>query len=203
MIEISEETVNRVERILAEVPGGAQKALSAAMNRGLAKVRTAAFKEVRSVYAVQYGALKEKTNIRTKKASTSNLAGEVYFSGVKIPLYKFKVTPQAAATGAKVMATVQKGNQTEFSNAFIAMMGNGHIGVFERTGTQGIKSRTEQYKAGKHTEKLEEKMGLSVPQMVGNSDVIERVSAEAQETINTRVEHEIERILNGYGGGKK
>ena len=46
-------------------------------------------------------------------------------------------------------------------------------------------------------------MGLSAAQMIGNSDVIERVESEAQETISARIDHEIDRILNGYGGGKK
>ena len=202
MIEISSEAVERVENILSEVPGGAQKALSAAMNRGLSKVKTAAFKEVRSVYAVQYAALKEATKTKVKNTSKGNLAGEISFSGVKIPLYKFKVTPQAVATGATVKASTMKGSMTEFSHAFIAMMSSGHIGVFERTGTQGIASRLEAYNRSKHTEKVSEIMGLSAVQMISNENIMDKTEADAQETVNARIEHEIDRILNGYGGKK-
>lgn len=203
MIEISSEAVERVENILSEVPGGAQKALSAAMNRGLAKVRSAAFKEVRTVYAVQYAALKKATKVKVKNTSKGNLAGEISFSGVKIPLYKFKVTPQAIGTRATVKGSLmQGGGMTEFANAFIAMMPNGHIGAFERTGTQSMPSRTKSHEESKYTEKISELMGLSAAQMISNLDVMNKIEADAQETVNARIEHEIDRILNGYGGKK-
>ena len=205
MIEITSEDVARVEKILHDVPGGAERALSNAMNRGLSKVRTAAFKEVRGVYNVQNAALKAATSTRIRRASGNNMIGSILFSGVKIPLYKFKVTPQAIATGETVKGSLEKGHMTEFAHAFVALMDSGHIGVFERKGVQGIKSRLQKAngKGNKHTEKVGEIMGLSAAQMIGNSDVIERVESEAQETISARINHEIDRILNGYGGGKK
>lgn len=205
MIEITSEDVARVEKILHDVPGGAERALSNAMNRGLSKVRTAAFKEVRGVYNVQNAALKAATSTRIRRASGNNMIGSILFSGVKIPLYKFKVTPQAIGTRETVKGSLEKGHMTEFAHAFVALMDSGHIGVFERKGVQGIKSRLQKAngKGNKHTEKVGEIMGLSTAQMIGNSDVIERVESEAQETISARIDHEIDRILNGYGGGKK
>lgn len=215
MIEISSEAVERVKNILSEVPGGAQKALSAAMNRGLAKVRSAAFKKVQTVYTVQYAALKKATKVKVKNTSQGNLAGEISFSGVKIPLYKFKVTPQAIGTRATVKGSLtQGGGMTEFANAYIAMMPNAHIGVFERTGEQSIEARKEAYsktqakrgiqggKGNKHTEKIHELMGLSAAQMISNENIMDKIEADAQETVNVRIEHEIDRILNGYGGKK-
>lgn len=205
MIEITSEDVERVEKILTDVPGGAKRALSNAMNRGLQKVRTAAFKEVRGVYNVQNAALKEATSTRIQRASGNNMVGSISFSGVKIPLYKFKVTPQAVGTGTTVKGSLEKGHMTEFAHAFIAMMDRGHIGVFERKGIQGIKSRLQEAngKGNKHTEKVGEIMGLSAAQMIGNGEVIKKVESETQETISARIDHEIDRILNGYGGGKK
>ena len=43
-------------------------------------------------------------------------------------------------------------------------------------------------------------MGLSAAQMIGNDKVIKDVEKDAQETVNKRIEHEIDRLLNGYGG---
>ena len=43
-------------------------------------------------------------------------------------------------------------------------------------------------------------MAQSTAQMAGNEEVLEQVSEKAQETVNKRIEHEITRILNGYGG---
>ena len=43
-------------------------------------------------------------------------------------------------------------------------------------------------------------MGLSAAQMVGNEDIIDGLKKEAQELVNERIIHEMNRILNGYGG---
>lgn len=204
MIEITEETINRVEKILAGVPKGAERALANAMNRGLSKVKTGAVKRVKEVYTVQNAAISENTRTRVKQASTGSLAGYVHFSGYKIPLYKFHVTPKSPGTGRTVYANVKRGEGGTLEEAFIGQMGNGHVGVFERTGIQGIQSRLDKLgegkKGNKHTEKLEEKMGLSMIQMVGNDKVVEQLEMEAQKTVEQRIEHEIMRILNGYGG---
>ncbi len=186
MIEISAETIERVETLLAGVPKGAERALSNAMNRGLSKMKTGAAKKVREVYTVQSSAINEATNTRIQKASTGNLAGYIHFSGYKIPLYKFKVTPKAPGIKKQVTAAVKKGGGTAFENAFIAQMKSGHIGVFERETSKRFP--------------IEEKMGLAMAQMVGNQNVIAELEKEAQETVNARITHEIDRLLNGYGG---
>lgn len=41
---------------------------------------------------------------------------------------------------------------------------------------------------------------LSAAQMVGNEDIIDGLEKEAQELVNERIIHEMNRILNGYGG---
>jgi len=186
MIEISAETVERVETLLAGIPKGAERALSNAMNRGLSKVKTGAVKKVKEVYTVQSSAAKEATNIRIGKASAGNLAGYISFAGYKIPLYKFKVTPRVPGIKKKVVAEVKKGSKTPFEHAFIAQMENGHKGVFER-------------QTGKRFP-IEEKMGLAMGQMLGNQKVIEELEKEAQTTVDERITHEIDRLLNGYGG---
>jgi hypothetical protein len=186
MIEIYAETIDRVEALLAGVPKGAERALSNAMNRGLSKVKTGASKKVREVYTVQASAINEATTTKIQRSSTGNLAGYIHFSGYKIPLYKFKVTPKAPGTNKKVAAAVKKGGGTPFEHAFIAQMTNGHIGVFERETNKRFP--------------IEEKMGLAMAQMVGNLNVIEALEKEAQKTVDERISHEIDRLLNGYGG---
>lgn len=198
MIEISEETIERISNILAGVPKGAERALSNSMNRGITKIKTGAFKEIKQVYAVQSADLSKSTTVRTKNTSTGDIAGYVNFSGVKIPLYKFNATPKHGK--GTVKAGLKRGSMTNFENAFVATMASGHVGIFERTGEQGIKSRKDKYGENKHTEKVREIMGLSAPQMIGNEEVITSLEKEAQEVINKRLEHEVDRLLNGYGG---
>lgn len=188
MIEITSDAIERVGTLLADVPKGAERVFASAMNRGISRVKTQAIKQVKTVYAVNGAALTKATRINITKASTGNLAGFVSFSGVKIPLYKFKVTPTKPGTGKQVRAAVKKGGSgTPFEDAFIVeMKTNGHTGVFERTGRKRFP--------------IEEKMGLSAAQMVGNEDIIDGLEKEAQELVNERIIHEMNRILNGYGG---
>ena len=185
MIEVSAEAIERVERILAGVPNGAERALSNAINRGLSRIKTGAKKRVKEVYTVQSSAFTASANTQVNKASTSNLAGVVTFAGCKIPLYKFQVTPKAPGVGRKVRAAVRKGGGTQFEEAFIANLKYG-TGVFERETSKRFP--------------VQELMGLSAAQMVENEHILQELAEEAQEVVNERIEHEIERILNGYGG---
>ncbi len=186
MIEISEETIARVERILAGVPRGTERALSNAINRGLGSAKTQAFQEVREIYSVKQGDLSGATVTRVQKASTGEVAGYIAFSGVKLPLYKFNVSPKIPKKTNHIKAGLMKGSWTLFENAFIAQMDSGHIGIFERETSKRLP--------------IGQIMGLSGAQMVGNEEIIEKLSKSTQEKINERLEHEIDRILNGYGG---
>lgn len=202
-VEISQEALDRAEKILSHIPHGAEKAARAALKRGLSKTRAEAMRRVKQVYTVKSGPLSENTNIRIKNPSGSGeIIGYIHFNGTKIPLYKFSVTPKTPGSRTGVFATVKRGEGGPLNSAFIAGMSNDHTGVFERNGEQGIKSRLAEYQKHrtKHTEKIEEKMGLAAAQMVGNEKIIEPLSEEVQKTVNERLEHEIERILNGYGG---
>ena len=183
MIEISAEALERAEKILANVPKGAERAAANALNRGLSRVKSGAMRRVKSVDAVQPAALSAATNTRLSKASSGNLCGYISFSGAKIPLYKFNVSPKAPGTGQLVKAGVMKGGGAVFNSAFIAQMQSGHTGIFERE--------------SKPRFPVDEIMGLAAAQMVGNEKIIEPLEEEAQQLVNERLEHEIQRLLNG------
>lgn len=185
MIEISSETIERTQALLADIPKGAERAFSNAINRAITHSKTKAFKEVRKVYTVKQGDLNSKTSTKIKKASTGDPVGFVSFAGVKLPLYKFNATPRSPIKGEKVWAEVMKGGGATFEDAFIADLGKG-TGVFERI-------TSKRYP----TEQL---MGLSAAQMVQNEDIMDQLEKEAQEKFDERLNHEIDRILNGYGG---
>ena len=77
-----------------------------------------------------------------------------------------------------------------FDEAFVARMANGHTGIFERTGGS----------TSNGTDAIRELFGPSVPQMLGYEDVREKLTGEAMEKFNERLDHEVQRILNGWGG---
>jgi hypothetical protein len=171
-----------VETLLEGIPKGAER-LFKRHKRGLSRTKTGLQAGERGLHR-KPAALTAGTNVKISKASTSNLAGFVSFSGAKIPLYKFQVTPKEPGTGKRVKAAVKRGGGTTFEDAFIANMSN--KGVFERLTSKRFP--------------VEQLMGLSAAQMVGNEEIISGLEEEAQELVNERLKHEIDRLLNGYGG---
>lgn len=188
MIAITNEQVERVNLILGHVQNGPAKALSGAIRRANTTVRAQAVKSIKGVYAISTQNIRAQTTIsmRTQKMD-GGIVGTVSFAGYKLPLYRFNVSPKMPVQRATVKAAVLNGNgQTPFKDAFIAKMKSGHTGMFQRD----TSARTP----------ITEFMGPSTAQMAGNSVVIEQVEDAAQATVNKRLEAEISRILNGYGG---
>ena len=188
MIQITAEQIERVNLILSSVPKGAEKAISNVIRRANSTVRTEALKGITSVYAISRQNVRAESTIKVRTQQTDGgVVGTVSFAGYKIPLYRFHVSPTLPVQRATVSAAVlNESGRTPFAHAFIAKMKSGHTGMFERDGTSRLP--------------ITEFMGPSAAQMAGNSVVVEQVEEKAQEVVNKRLEHEITRILNGYGG---
>ena len=188
MIQITSEQIERVNLILSGIPGGAQKAFSSVIRRANSTVKAETVRQITGTYAISAQHVRAGGNIRAQvQKADSGVVGTVTFAGYKLPLYRFNVTPTLPIQRAEVKAAVMRRNgQTPFAHAFIARMKSGHTGMFER-------------KTGRSLP-ITEFMAQSTAQMAGNEEVLEAVSEKAQETVNKRIEHEITRILNGYGG---
>lgn len=188
MITITAEQIERVNLILSGVPGGIEKALSSTIRRANNTVRSETLKGITTVYAITRQNVRAETTIKVRtQSSDGGIVGTVLLAGHKIPLYRFNVSPTIPIQRATVSAAVLAGNgRTPFQDAFIARMQSGHTDMFERDGSKRLP--------------ISEFMGPSTAQMAGNSIVLADVEEKAQEVINKRVEHEITRILNGYGG---
>ena len=187
MIQITNDQIERVNLILSGIPGGAQKAFSSVIRRANSTVKAETVRQITGTYAISAQRVRAGGNIRAQvQKADGGVVGTVTFAGYKLPLYRFNVTPTLPIQRAEVKAAVMRGNgQTPFAHAFIARMKSGHTGMFER-------------KTGRSLP-ITEFMAQSTAQMAGNEEVLEQVSEKAQETVNKRIEHEITRILNGYG----
>lgn len=184
-IEISEETKAKVSALLSEVPNGPERAFTNAMNRALSRARTTTFKEVQSTYAIKKKVLDEFTKTETKKATPNDVCGIIRFAGTQVPLYKYSLTqPKYPVPGMKVKAG-QK-TATTFEHAFIAKMKSGHLGIFERDSKRSLP--------------ISEIMGSSMLAMAGNEETMGKVYEETSRVLDERIEHEVHRLLNGYGG---
>jgi hypothetical protein len=189
MIGLAEKQAERIRLILAGVPGGFQKALAGTINRTLDAARTETDRGARKIYDVSRADMYAGSAIKITRASGSDPdpSGSIEYSGVKIPLMRHRAEPPRPGTGETVRARqTRAGTMARFEHAFIATMGSGHTGIFERATRKRLP--------------IEEIQGSSLAQMAGSEKVREGVEKRAAETAEARMEHEIMRILEGYGG---
>ena len=204
--ETGRAAMDRAELLLAGIPGAIDKAVKSAIGRTAQRVRTQSSRRIRERYAISASNLRMERNVKiTRRGDSASLL----FSGAKLPLFRYdgaspktptqdrsrlipvqtgsgwRMThPGAAAAGHQLSGTAP----TRFKNAFVASFGSGHTGIFERTGGVTASGREE----------LRELMGSSVPQMLGNEEVLDKLSADAEEEFGKRMEHEVDAILNGW-----
>lgn len=200
MIEVSEQSIDRIHTILAGVENADKKVLKPALTRGLMAGKTAAGKAVRQTYHISAGDFNSRGYMKYNSVSQGGdgIIGSIEYSGGVIPLIRFKVSPNApkknktpSAAVLKASSLVKFGRQ---NNVFVQQMKSGHIGIFERK--EGEYSSSRGNGKNKHTEKLKELLSPAVPQMVSNDTVMQTMEDRVNEVINQRIDHEIERLLS-------
>ena len=196
-------SLSRAEKLLAGIPGGVEKALKSAMTRTVSHLQTKSTERIRERYAISQQNIRANENIRIRYSMGNGIVANVYFSGAKIPLFRFDgasprgpqfqgdrlvhalvngswkmVHPGVAAAGHQLAST----GPQRFENAFVATMNSGHTGIFEREGSG-----------------ISEIMGSSVAQMVGHDEVAEKLAEDASRKFEERMDHEVSRIISGWG----
>ena len=209
--------LERAERMLEGIPNGIQRAVSSAINRAAAHLRSASTKAVRERYAISAANLRAEENLSVTYTYQNGVQAYVHFSGERIPLFRFDgarpaqptydtsrwvpvmlgvradgegkwrlVHPGTPASGHVLKST----SPHQFQYAFVSKMSSGHTGIFERTGGMTSSSKDE----------LEELYGPSVPQMLGNQEVAEKLTGEAMESFEKNLDQYVYALMNGYVG---
>lgn len=185
VVDIAEEGFAEVQKQLAGIPGGAKKAIGSALSRAAAAGKTIAKREVVAEYFIsQREFLAQTKDInRFKRSSNGDLTIVFGFRGNVIPLIKFNTK---ISKDGRVSTSVKRSSAPQLlQHAFSAQVGK-HTGIFERIG----KSRFP----------INEFYGPATPQMMyANEDVMDTIEGKIAETYENRIDHEITRILNGWG----
>lgn len=186
MLDEIDDSLDRVSKLLAGIPDGVYRAVGSALKRSAQHGLTVGTRIVTEKYAISQGELKARTrNINTIVKDTAG-SYEVTFGyrGNVIPLIKFDT--KFGADGRVHTRVLRSNAQQVLDNAFVAHVG-GHTGVFEREGPERFPIR--------------ELFGPSVPQAFNEEDeTTDRMTEEILKTYESRIEHEIMRVLNGWGG---
>ena len=176
--------LDRVVAMLAGIASGRdmQKAMNAALKRASAAGRAEAGRYVAERYYISASTFKKyfESEDEMKGEGSSDQSLSVTFRGGVIPLIEFN-THYTKNGGVSVK--VKKGGGGTLRHAFISNM-NGSYQVYER------------YGRGKG--KLKRLYGPSAAHMLEDQTVNDKMQKRMDEVFNQRMEHEMNRIMNGW-----
>lgn len=198
--------LSQVERRLGYMKEKAPKVLKMAVNDTAKKARSRLAKEAKKKYVVKVSGFKSVMGI--KLATNNNPEAVIHASGKKIPLAKFSYKEgelgtgkyfnptlrryQTGAGGISATGKILKGTRFKASSSaklkwFVAKMGSGHTGIFQRTGVP-------RHQGSRDNPELEQKMGASIPEMIGNEKhvygIVEPyIQDDLKEAVNRHVMH--------------
>lgn len=186
--DIGETSIDKATKLLAGISGGASKAIGSALKRAATSGEAFAARAVRTEYYVSASDFKEYTKSSRHIASTaSGTEISIKYHGTHIPLVRFDT--HIGRDGKIVTRASRKSARETMQRAFKAQF-NGVVGIYERIGKKKFPIR--------------QLYGPATPQMMdANDDVSEAIAEHIRTTFDKRVDHEITRILNGWGKDSK
>lgn len=210
-ITIEPINIEQVERRLGAMKQKAPKALKLAVNDTARKARSRLAKEAQKTYAVKTAGFNKAMYITLAKVS--NPTAVIHTKGKKLPLAKFSIRGGTlgqgryynptlhryqtgkggiSASGKVLKSSGYKRSESAKLKWFVANMGNGHKGIFVRNA--GVK----RHEGSKKNPEISEKMGLSIPQMIGSEKhVYGIVKPYIQSDLKEAVNRHVMRALKG------
>ena len=183
--EVGAESLSRINKILAGVPGGIWKASYSALKRAGDTAKTRAGQFAAQEYTIQKSTFMK--NVHQKSHITSEAGGVVTmwisYSGNVLPLLEFNTT--YSKNGLLQTQVKRNGSEALLKHAFAKRV-FGPVGVFERISDRRFP--------------VEQKYGPSTAHMMQGDKVVEKMDDTVRETFERRLEQEITRVLNGWGG---
>lgn len=184
--EVGEYGLDRAAKLLAGISNGVYRAVGSAIKRAAQHGLTVGMRIVSEEYAISQGELKSKTkNINTVVKDGAGVYSVTFgYRGNVIPLIKFDTK---IGVDGRVQTRVLRSNAREtLDQAFAAQMG-GHTGIYEREGPERLP--------------IKELFGPSAVQaFYAREETTDKMNDEIVKTYEERIEHEIMRLLNGWGG---
>lgn len=173
MIKISAENIKNAQKMLEIAPKEVTSAAIAAINIAATAVNTQASKSIRAKYVIKAKDLNK--HIKKYRANRSNLTAKIVGTSDRLLITYFDVK---RSKKGPVRARVLKANSLKaVPGMFFGTTRRGFTGVLKRI--------------GKARYPLDVPHGPSVPSMFGNDEVMKKLTALADETLQKRFEDEI------------
>jgi hypothetical protein len=183
-VKIDRDLLHDVQKRLGSFSNKAPNAIANALNRAITTVASHVSREVRKEYNIK--AKDVKATLKKVRATRANLSAMVSSQGEVVPLDRFKVSPKTPQPKRKkpIKVAVKKTGLKPLLGAFVADI-NG-IKVFKRV--------------TKHRLPIQRMFGPSIPQMLGNEEIRNKINREGEKMFYKRLDHEINRILSKGSG---
>ena len=210
-VELDAKAIMNAQGKLQHIPGGVQKAAARAVKRAVESARTTAVRETVKGYNITRDAV-----LATIKMNPGTLSGELTSRGGMIPLSAFKARPgppvtakikrRSSSSGEGKGGFWQKMPTVGFGEGRrAAVPGQSHEGVFGRVEGTYMKGRGPRAKKRgtgmtKGREAIAERYGPSVPQMLMNQEISQKIGDRIVEQFSKRLDHEVGRILDKEAG---
>ena len=180
---IGSENIDRINKILAGIPSGAFKVTYAALKRAGDTAKTKAGQFAAAEYTINKGTFMHNVTEKVRTEGGAGGVASISFAGTVLPLLEFNTR---YSRGGQLTTQVKRnGGAATLEHAFAEKV-FGPIAVFERVGAPRFP--------------VEQKFGPSTGHMMQNENVVEKMDETIRDTFDKRVEHEILRVLNGWGG---
>lgn len=178
--------LKRTELNLKTIGNGIPKAMSSAVKRVSAGIKTDAARKVRDTYFVKHSDVINTLSVRPDQGGD----GIVLVSrGPTIPLSKFKVSPASPEAwvkkwkrGGMLKVGVKRGGTMQpLKSVFLTKFQSGHLAVAQRK--------------GKGRFPIDELYGPAIPSMLAQPGMAEYLMNRAQERMSDRLPHEVNRVM--------
>lgn len=170
-----------VDRILSELPDKyARPALSRALNKTAANVRTAASRAIRERRGLSTKAVNDALTVR--RSTPRTLLAQLHVTGKPIPLKEYKARAGKRGVTVAVTKGARKRVVVGGIKAFISEQIGGHVFA-----------RTERFRTGgpKDSRKIKKLFGPSIPATFVNAEVRQAWEATAKDSIIKRTQEEV------------
>ncbi|MCI1478115.1 MAG: phage tail protein [Clostridium beijerinckii] len=182
-IKIDDKEVKKAVAKLSKFPKEIPKATLSALNRTITYVTKTIKKEVTSKYSIKAGEVAKTFKIR--KASNGSLSAVINSQGQVLTLSHFPANLKAGWSGkTNVKVKVKRSGYKQVNTtpgAFVASLG-GNLHIIKRKTSKSYP--------------IEVLRTLSIPQMISNAEISEKVMKNAGEQLQKRIEHEVEYRLD-------
>lgn len=185
-MDSAQSQLERARDFLAAIPGAAEKALAAALNRAATIGRDEAVKAIDQRYAVRPSDVRDKITLRA--ATPNNLVISIVARSGSLSLGYFPHTPLEAGTGGPgrpvLRAEVLRGHEKDVAGAFIAPI-NGKPRIMIRTGGKTATGKSA----------IKSLSTVPIASMLGAESVQEAVLTRAFSVLDEQLDKEIDRAL--------